>query len=279
MLRNQIQNINYARISTGNTKQLSSLGTQIQQLKKYCDTYTITTISSGEDEFPDDLKNKISDAKNQNKDVKINVTSFNRLTRCFSNMDFLVKNVRYIFVLDENKQYDVKNERLTILEQINTSYSEVETLRNNALRQSRLQKLSGVRRTRSESQDDEHAKLFNSQKRKSVVSDNIKSDGVPEDFVKNLENFVELTQNLNSLQKWNKMFETAKNMGLNINKIKKNYEDYFNKYKNKNYKEVHKLEKSDVLDMIFNILKKNKYSCDNNFVNHFVNTNIRHCNL
>ena len=251
MLRNKIENINYVRISTGNTNQLSSLGNQIQQLKKYCNTYTVTNICSGEKDFPDDLKNKVMDAKKKDKDVKINVTSFNRLTRCFSNLDFLIKNIRYIYVLDENKQYDVKNERLQILEQINISYNEVETLRNNGLRQSRLKKLSGARRTRSESQDKEHSKIFNSLKRCSIVADNMNSYGIPEDLIKNLEKFIEITQNLNSSQKWNDMFNILKNMGLNVNQLKKDYEIHLNKYKNKKHNEVYKLQKSDIIDIIY----------------------------
>lgn len=279
MLKSKIFDIGYARISTSCTKQISSLGNQVQRLKDLHKCDVVTNVNSGEEEFPEELKNKIIDAKNKNYEVRINVTSFNRLTRNFTNMDFLVKNVRYIYVLDEKKQYDVKNERLEILSQINTSYSEIEMIRNNAIRHSNLNKLAGTKHPRSATTEKKHDQIFNSRKRCTLVADNLIANGISEKLVNELEKFIDFSQNLNNLKKWNGMFDMLKTMGLDIRKIKKEYQDYIDKCENKKYNTTVRLQKSDVLNIVSDILKKNKYECDTIFLNHFVNTNIRQNNL
>ena len=110
MLKPQIVDISYARISTGNTSQLSSLGNQVKKLKELKRCEIITHVGSGDDEFSDELKNKILSVYNNKNDVRINIIAFDRLTRNFKDLDFLKRYVRYVYVSDDNRTYDLKIE-------------------------------------------------------------------------------------------------------------------------------------------------------------------------
>jgi hypothetical protein len=281
MLRSKIINIPYARISTGNTDQLSSLGNQCKLLKDYCKLNAIVNCNSGKDEFPDELKNAILNETAKNNDVRIIVTSFDRLTRNFRDLHFIQYNVKYIHVLDENKEYNVKNQLYELSQKVAGCALIIQEKSDKGIKVARLKKLSGVKRERDDENEKEIDIEFNLRRRCKLVANNLCEDGIPRNIVDDLVKLIDISQNLDSLEKWNSMFNLLKKLDFNPTTTKKNYEKYLNEYKNKNKdnNQIYRLEKSEINNIIHSILKKKNLIHNNVFVKQFIDSNIRHSNF
>jgi hypothetical protein len=276
MLKPKIVDISYARISTSHTAQLSSLGNQVKKLSDLTNGNVIKYIGSGGEEFPDELKNQILEERKKNNDVRINIMAFDRLTRNFKDMDFLVKNVRYINVLDENKTYDVKNEMEQIVLKITKCVQELELIKIRCSRYNINRKREREEDSTTENTD---SQIFALRKRCLAVFNNLSTNGVTDNILLNLEKLVRISQNLDSLKKWDEMFSLIKSLGINTNNIKKQYENCLNEYKNKKENPIYKIDKKDITELVFNILEKQNCKDNDIFVNQFINSNIRYANL
>jgi hypothetical protein len=281
MLRSKIVNIPYARTSTGNTDQLSSLGNQCKLLKDYCKLNAIVHCNSGKEEFPDELKNAVLNETKKNNDVRIVVTSFDRLTRNFKDLHFIQYNVKYIYVLDENKEYNVKNQLYELSQKVTSCSLVLQEKSDKAIKVARLQKLSGQKRQRCDENEKEIEREFNLRRRCRLVANNLCNDGVPKKIVDDLVKLIDTSQNLDSLEKWNSMFNLLKNLNFNPNTTKKNYEKYLNEYKNNNKdtNQIYRIEKSEINNIVSSILKKINYGHNNILVKQFIDSNIRHSNF
>ena len=272
MLKNNIAKIGYARISTNNTAQLSSLGNQYKRLEKH--GKVITHIGTGGNEFPDEFKNEVMKLCDQNKDVQINIVSFDRLTRNFRDLDFIKKNIRYINVLDENQIYDTKIHMNQIVINVLEAVQELD----------RIQKRCGRRRGGSVSSNlsSNPRKLKtrkelseNTEKRCRSVSSNLEICGIHGSKLNNLEKLVIISQNLSSLDKWTEMFSLMKKLGLKDNEAKQDYKNITDKYNNSKYKEIYRIPKSDLYQYVRQIMRINKFKNDENFINNFINAYMR----
>jgi hypothetical protein len=280
MLRSNIIDISYARISTGATAQLSSLGNQFRKLQELNAKEIVTHVGSGGSTMPPSLKSKILEHYDKNVDIKLNVIAFDRLTRNFSDLDFLTKYVKYIHVLEENKTYDMVNDIEYIVSRITKGIQELNIIKNRNLRMRAsqpLQKLSGQIRSREESESTDiinEKKIVAIKNRCRSVSNNIETCGIRGTKLQKLEKFIRISQKLNTKEKWNEMFSLMKQLGLCITKIKKNYVKYIKDCKDNNT--IYKITKKEVVDFVTEILKVNKAHNNEIFVNQFINSNIKY---
>lgn len=279
MLRPKIIDIPYARISTGSTDQISSLGNQCKLLKKFCNINAISHCSSGKEEFPDKLKNAILNETKKNNDVRLIVTSFDRLTRNFRDLHFLQYNVRYIYVLDENKEYDVKNQLYELSQKVTLSSLVIQEKVEKSTKTAQLRIFSGQKRQRDDEDEKEIEREFNLRKRCRILSNNLCNIGISRKTVGDLAKLINTSQNLDTLEKWNYMFNLLNELGLNPTTIKNNYEKYLNKYKYKTVTQIYRIEKKEIYDIISNILKKKNYDTEDIVIKQFIDSNIKYSNF
>jgi hypothetical protein len=279
MIKSKIFDIYYARISTNSTSQLSSLGNQYQillNLKKNNKDINVdnivTHIGSGSVEFPPSLKRIILEHydKNTNTNIRLNVITFDRMTRNFKDIDFLVKYVKYIHVINDNKTYDIDIDLKYIVGEITKCIQELSLIKNRCMRE----KTERQRQREDDDTDYDYEKFINLTKRCESVSNNIKVCGLTNNNLKHLENLIRISQNLDSSEKWNEMFNLMKLLGLNSDNYKSNYEKYINNYKKKNT--IYNIQKKDVLEWIQEILKKHKLTNNSIFINQFINSNMKY---
>jgi hypothetical protein len=229
----------YARISTNDKKQRSSLINQCDALRKLRgdNTVLIQKVHCGENDFPEELTNKILEEKQKGNEVRLNVFAFDRLTRNLRDVDFVYKNVKCLYVIGKNteccREYDVKNElkeiTINILGAIEWSLEN----KKRGITHANYRKITDQKRPRSEETEREHEQILDMRKQCLLISNNLKNNGVPDKVITTMEEFIRLSQNLDSIAKWNKMFSLAKNLGLDINEMKRNYNECLKEYKNK----------------------------------------------
>jgi hypothetical protein len=269
MLKPQIIDISYARISTANTSQLSSLGNQFKKLKNINRGEIITHVGSGDDEFCDELKNKILAIHNNKNDVRINIIAFDRLTRNFRDLDFLKRYVRYIYVLDEDITFDLKLEIEQVALRVSKCVQELDIIRNrfNRNRESR-------KRKREEDEENKELKIVSTRKRCLSVSNNMALIGISDAKIKDLEKFIRISQNLTNSKEWNNMFSLMKNLGFSKEEIKKTKE-YYDEYIHDN--SSYYILKKDLIEFVTKIINNDSTNNPNNhiFINHFINSNIK----
>jgi hypothetical protein len=271
MIKPQIVDISYARISTGNTSQLSSLGNQFKKLKDLERGEIITHVGSGDDEFSDDLKNKILSAYNNKNDVRINIIAFDRLTRNFKDLDFLKRHVRYIYVLDDDRTFDLKIEIDQVAFRVAKCVQELDIIRN---RFRRNRNSESRKRSRDEIEDDDESKVIATKRRCLSVSSNMKISGLSDEKLKDLEIFVRLSQKLDNPKKWKEMFSLMKNLGLNADEVKEEKYKYAKYIKNDNT--IYEIQKKDLIILVTNIVQKNSSDSNQIFINQFINSNMRY---
>ena len=257
MLRNQIVDISYARISTNSTNQLSSLTNQYEKLNKKSNV--ILHIGSGRETFSDEFKNKIIDLRKENKDVRINVISFDRLTRNFIDMQFLYDNIRYIHILDEKQIYDMKIDTPIIASKIAKSIEELEIIKNRCGR--KKEKCINIKNNKK--------KIIDNSKRKLLVFNNMLCLGPSEKELKILEKIIYTSQNLNFNKDWQQLYKYMDDLNLNVKEIKTYYSDYSKN--NISYK----LIKKDIIEYIINYFDNNKYEKNIKIINNFINSNMK----
>jgi Resolvase, N terminal domain len=300
MLRPNIIDISYARVSTKKQEDSGSLEKQCQKLKEYKDIEIIRNVSSGGNEFPEELKNRILGEKQKNNDVRLNVISFDRVTRNFIDLQFLYNNVKYIHVLEESRTYDVLNELSIIASKAADSVKFLENTRNNATRSNEYKrsdspkdtnnnsprnnttKLSGRRRERDEETEEKHGEKNDLKKKCIYISENLCKSGVPKKTVTNLEKLIYTSQNLTDLKTWDEMFSLLRGTGVSlndINGIKKNYEGYLKQYKNKKVDDIYRVKKGDVVGLVTPILNKRNYMLNDKCIGQFIDCNIKFSNF
>jgi hypothetical protein len=293
MLKNNISDISYVRTSTSGTSQLSSLGNQTIELNKNPNHGVfITYTGSAGSPFPTEFKNKIFEFYEKNNNIRINIISFDRLTRNFSDLDFINKYITYIYVVDEKKMYDVKNDMEIIIKKVNQAVQELNTMRNRCNRYNKNKKIIYNKNT-------ENAKN-NLNKRCKYTTSNLSTRGITDILVEKLKRFIWISQNLNNLEDWKELFNLMDEFGLESDDEKEKYAKYTDKYnkciqsvnpKKKNRSETQiinirtiKLSRNDVMEYIVYFINNancdNYINCDNDiFIKHFVDSHIKQSNI
>jgi DNA invertase Pin-like site-specific DNA recombinase len=284
-MNNNIINIAYLRVSTFNTSQLSSLGTQFKLLKNTIqdDTNFVTYSGSGGNEFPPELKNKIIELYNGKNPIQINVVQFDRLTRNIKDLDFLIKYVQYIHIIDENKTYNVITDIKIIHSQISKCVQELDMIRSRRIREYRDKK-----KTENDYVYDD--KVYNIRKRCRCTFNNMSECDISSKNMKKLQEFIRISQQLNSKSKWEEMYALMMWFGLDVDKIRNDYKRYTDKYPNKNSKSnnikitdtdnlFYVITRADLINFVTDILEKNKFHKNDIFIKHFINSNIKYCRL
>jgi hypothetical protein len=286
-ISNQITDISYARISTGNTDQLSSLGNQFKALKNLNRGEVIIHIGSGGNELPEKLKKRILDETQNKRSIRLNIIAFDRLTRNFGDLDFILKYVQYIYVLDEDKTFDTQFEVDSIVDRVKRSFQELDAIKSRFLRgRQRGTGFSAQKRCRSESHNNLHDKMFSARKRCMSVAHNLENCGMNSNTATKFKDVVQKSQNLDSLKAWNSLFAILKSLGFSILHLKDEYSEYLDTYK-KNKKcakdgdnnKIYKWSKKFLVELMQKYC--NDYDLDTpyEFINQFVNANVRHVNL
>jgi hypothetical protein len=289
MLKQTLSDISYARVSTGDTTQMTSLANQIKILSNLKRGDVITHIGSGGSEFPEVLKKKILEEHNKKNDIRINVVGIDRLTRNFKDIDFLMKYARYVYVVEEDRTYDVKHELKNIVMQTVKYIEELNTIRNRCTRQK--DKIAGKKRMReelesnNEIEDNNRTRIISIRKRCLSVLNIMREFNIPNLLLEKMEKLVRISQNLNCLGRWYEFYSLINRLGLKENAIEKCYRIYTNKFNNNLTEKLennisYEIQKKDITKIIIDVLQKNNLSSNSGnipntqIIDKFINANI-----
>jgi len=268
MCNNNIADISYVRISTSSVDQLTSISNQLKILKTNPNYGKIIIHSgSGGKELCAELHDEILKQKENGYIVRVNIVSFDRLTRNFKDLDFLYKNVKYINVLDEKKIYDFAIDLAIISGKITNAIQELDSIK------SRHHRLNTVENNKIEKTNNTDETKIRSRKRKYRTSDNLTEYGIDKDFIINLEEFINISQNIKNKQDWLKLCELEKDFDTDCNIVRKLYRIHENEYNKKNKKEVqmYYIKKHEVMYIIINALNKIYKQTNSYIIRNFVN--------
>jgi hypothetical protein len=281
MLKQTLSDISYARVSTGDTSQMSSLANQIKILSNLKRGEVITHIGSGGLEFPEVLKDKILEEHNKKNEIRINVVGIDRLTRNFKDLDFLMKYVRYVYVVEEDRTYDVKYELKNIALQTIKYIEELNTIRNRYTRSK--DKIIGKKRMRCESdneneneiEENHRDKVITTRRRCSAVFNIMKEFNIPSVLLEKMEKLIRVSQNLNCLGRWYEFYSLINGFGFKEYGLEKYYKIYTNKFDNNLIKKSengisYEIQKKDITQIIIDILQKNKNILNSQIVDKFI---------
>ena len=267
-LSNQTFDISYARVSTNSINQLTSIGNQISMLKKYNENCKIIVHQgSGQNNMNDELKSIIVENYNKNNIVRLNIIAFDRLTRNYSDIDFIRKYVKYIHVISENRIYDVSSlkDLQSIVEKITESVVEGQMIKQRCIRESLNRNKVVKQKT---------VRGANCKKRCRETENNIIAYGLTKELIKQLKDFIHLSQNICSREDWSKLFGLLCDFDIDVNEFRKQYFRELNMYKEKeeNDMPIFKLQKKVVIKITKEVLYKNQIECDKVILNGFINS-------
>jgi hypothetical protein len=283
MQNKSLVDISYARISTGNISQLSSLQNQIKILSKLKRGEIMTHIGSGGLEIPESLKNKILDEYNKKNEIRINVVGIDRLTRNFKDIDFLMKYVRYLYIVEEDKTYDMKHELKSIVSKIVLGVEELNTIKNRYNinnRKKRIRELDELNDNYNNNYNNynNNERKISIQTRCSSFSNIILELGCSKIILENVEKVIRISQNLNCLGRWYEYFSLIEWFGLKDRKLEKCYKIYINQFSNNLVQKLEnnmsfEIEKKDIVEIVNIIFEKNNIS-NKQIINKFINSNL-----
>jgi len=268
-MTNNIIDICYARVSTQNVSQMPSLNMQDKLLRALNRGDVMVEIhSSGKNGLSSKFKTKILELHNgiggkKQQCIRLNVTSMDRLTRNFDDINFLKRYIKYIYVLDQNKTYDFRTDIKLIVEQITENSIDYDNIciRN--------QQSVGRKRPRNTNEDN----ILNTiVERCNNVDEMMKNAGITIMMLNNLHHIIHISQNLTSQFAWQKMFKLINNMHMPTAFIETQYATAINKRKGYPYE----LRRREIFDIIQCLIKTKKYKVDDSVIKIFVNANIRY---
>ena len=261
--------ISYVRVSTDSTNQLTSIGNQINTLKKYNNKCKIIVHKgSGSTELNSDLKDTIINLSNKKKTIKLNIVAFDRLTRNYKDLDFIKQYIKYIHIVPEDKTYDLELDLPYIVEKVTESIQELKNIQQRCIRESN--KRDSTKRLKSR-----YEKQLNTDKRCRETENNIIIFGIEDDIVTPLKKFIHLSQNLCSKNDWLELFGLISEFGLDAMQLRREYLHDINRYGKKKSNDempIFKLEKKIVIRIVNDVLSKNKLTCDKVVLNGFLNS-------
>ena len=263
-MHNNTITISYARVSSENGR--LSVGKQYKMLKDICPDNIFICVKSGATEFSDEFKNYILERRTNNKQICLNVVAFDRLTRNFADLDFLGKYVSKIYVLDEEKLYDVETDLSLISAKIGLSVSE------HKLIVARFNRYNCVKKRKRIDDDDIEIRMMNIKKKCICAKRNLDYYGIPEGTIHNIEQFISTSQHLNSLQTWKNLVNIGKKLGITC--LVDEYEDYLAIYKKyPRHNEIFRISNINLKKYLQNVINEKI------FLNQMVNAFVAYYNI
>jgi hypothetical protein len=244
----------YSRVSTNLPDQIKSLQNQIQCMEKYAldkkvkNKIMIASVVSASKGMDEKVKNIIMKKKGN---INIVVKAIDRLTRNTNDINFIKNNIKTIFVLDDEKKYNVIKDINDIEKEINFGMQESKKIKI---------RISVKRKSYDLSDDD---KLICAKKR-CIVTNNIMSQNIESDVIENIKNIITESQNIKSEDDWKKIL---------LYNEKSNIRNLRTKTKI-NKRESYHMMKKDITKIISDILSKNNVSFDKVVLNEIINANI-----
>lgn len=253
----------YARVSTESVEQLESLKHQTEVLtnfmkkKNYNNSILIKEIKSISNGMSSNLKTEIK--KNYNK-VNIVVTSFDRLIRDFTDLNFLKTHVKNIIAINEQKNINVSTNWKDLIPYIASSVEEIDKLK---MRISQYNKLKKRERT-----PEEH--VYVSKKRSSTLAGLI-AENKYDDIVQDISKMIQKSQDLTSDKDWKYVANIAQEYGEKF--ILKDYKNTIERQK-KGEEIRYAITRNDVYGYVKKIFDYLHIKVEDYLLKNFVNANI-----
>lgn len=258
----------YARISTNNTEQLKSLNNQIQQLKDYKisssikKAHIVSEIRSIAKCMSSYLRQQIS-KYNVNNNICIVVTAMDRLVRNIIDITFLKRNVKYIIVLNENKQYNVHNDWKDILHSMALSMDEIETIKR------RFTQSDVTKRTRNSSEELSSLAKHRCLSINNILLKNNTGHGHAQ-LINDTTDIIQSSQNLNSLYDWTRISNlSTKHYGMSF------INEYEHLTDNIKSGETYFIPKNLITHNV-NLMFKDIVNIDKNILKEYINSNLHY---
>lgn len=252
-------NICYARISTNNPDQYVSLNNQINSIARFVKTNKIkNTINICESRsISNEMSKKIRELCVKHEKVNIIITSFDRLSRNVSDLNFIKKHVDKIYVINDKKVYNPRTDWKELIMSNVSSMEEIEKIKFRI-----KQNLNKRKRT------DDDIQLDAKRRCKNIYS--ILSEKYDEAFLEDLSDFIRKSQCITSEDELDELDST--------------YYAYSNKQLNSLYKNCkfdlnsYHITKPDLIAFIKEIFKFQKlnFSEDDPILKEFINANINY---
>lgn len=252
-------NICYARISTNNPDQYVSLNNQINSIAKFVKTNKIkNTINICESRsISNEMSKKIRELCVKHEKVNIIITSFDRLSRNVSDLNFIKKHVDKIYVINDKKVYNPRTDWKELIMSNVSSMEEIEKIKFRI-------KQNPNKRKRT----DDDIQLDAKRRCKNICS--ILSEKYDEAFLEDLSDFIRKSQCIMS--------------EYHLDELDSIYFAYSNKQLNTLYKNCkfdlnyYHITKPDLIAFIKEIFKFQKlnFSEDDPILKEFINSNINY---
>ena len=265
MTDDSIIKIPYARISTNNPSQLTSLGNQYDDLQAH--GTVITDINSVGDGMTQNLKNNILKYKNKKK-IELIVLSIDRISRDISDIKFIRDNISFITETREKRRYNVKDEWKIILQSLVTANDELDQIKKRAVKENIKRKREIENNEDEEFMDNNEFLKEKARNRCKISLKNLSKIGIDKKISKVLEDIIRRSQYINSRKDWDEISKLS--LSINGPDLRKNYYNIYKSY-SKSVNTIYRLTKPDVIDLINNIIGT-KYN--STFTNEFINANI-----
>ena len=272
-IKNKIDNvIHYARISTNNVDQISSLQNQMDILRESKDfddktlTADIVGVSNG-------MSNKLKTQILKLNKPTIYVTAIDRLTRDIGDVRFIRQHVGKIVTLRDNKTYDANKDWHQILDMLVPAVDEIDKIKE------RFQSTKNLKRKQSTPNELVLAAKQRVIAVNKLVCSVIEKTKAPKKnkqfdntkFVNDIGTMIQLMQCIASYSDWNKLSAiTDKYGGFRIGShygISKYATDFSGR--------MH-IMKSDLIGYVIRIFDKNDFELDSYLFREFINSHINY---
>jgi hypothetical protein len=233
--------IPYARVSSNKLEQIQSLDHQCRLLSKY--GTTIADIHSGGNGMTDNLKTAIISAYDEHKSITLVATSLDRISRNYTDMEFIRKYISHIQLTRDNKIYEVESEWRKILDALASAteeldiikkrsrrtptrsdttkttgriISEISGMKNQVDKKSKLEynhqehSQIGVKRKRS---FDDLTTLYKTKRRCITLGSILEVNGISSDKLEALEEMVKKSQKLETIEDWLELSTLSNELG------------------------------------------------------------------
>lgn len=249
----------YARISTNNPEQYTSLNNQKKLIANFVKTNKIkNTIDICESEsISNDMSKKLTELCVKHKKVNIIVTSIDRLSRNVSDLNFIRKHIDTIYVINDKKVYNPQIDWKELIMSNISSMEEIEKIK------SRIKQNQSKRK-----RTDEDIQLDS--KRRCNNIHGILLEKYNEEFLEDVSDFIRKSQYIKSseeLEELNRLYYAYSNKQLNS--LYKNCKFDLNSYH---------ITKPDLIGFIKEIFQYQKlnFSEDDPIFKEFINSNINY---
>jgi hypothetical protein len=260
----------YARVSSNNYEQITSLQNQMDLLSNFSkgkrynpqSFVAISDVISASNGMSSKLRDHITN--NPEKSTVV-VTAMDRLTRDVTDIKFIRSHIGTIITVNDNTQYDGYKDWKDILKLIVAATDEIDKLRD------RVRATKHMKRKRC---SDEELALNAERRSRAVnrlISSRISIKHKNNKLIDDVAEMIQLSQKLTSLADWNKVSKISKKYGGFY--IRSDFPKIIDEKPDEN--EIsHHLTKSVITEYVQRIFCKSDVTLDENMTKEFINANI-----